>query len=60
MVYPSVGENLTFLKKLIKEKNLEVSYIIKPEDQYCWQFSDKGYFNFKSNIPKILSHLKLN
>ena len=60
VVYPSVGENLTFLKKLTKEKNLEVSYIIKPEDQYCWQFSDKGYFNFKSNIPKILSHLKLN
>ena len=60
VVYPSVGENLTFLKKLTKEKNLEVSYIIKPEDQYCWQFSNKGYFNFKSNIPKILSHLKLN
>ena len=48
------------LKKLTKEKKLEVSYIIKPEDQYCWQFSNKGYFNFKSNIPKILSHLKLN
>ena len=22
--------------------------------KYCWQFSNKGYFNFKNNIPKIL------
>ena len=33
---------------------------VRDEDKYCWQFSNKGYFNFKSNIPKILSQFKLN
>jgi hypothetical protein len=33
--------------------------IIKKEDLFCWQFSNKGYFNFKSNIPKILGKLIL-
>ena len=27
-----------------------LNIIFKDEDIYCWQFSNKGYFNFKSNI----------
>ena len=57
---PSVGENMSFLKRVIKKKNLMINYLIRDEDKYCWQFSNKGYFNFKSNIPKILSQFKLN
>ena len=60
VIYPSVGENMCFLKKTIKKNNLMVNYLIRDEDKYCWQFSNKGYFNFKSNIPKILSQFKLN
>ena len=60
VAYPSIGENLSFLKKLIKEKDLKINFIIRKEDEFCWKFSNKGYFNFKSNIPIILSTFKLN
>jgi deoxyribodipyrimidine photo-lyase len=59
-IYPGVGENMSFLKRIIKKNNLEINYLLRDEDKYCWQFSNKGYFNFKSNIPKILSQFKLN
>ena len=60
IIYPSVGENMSFLKRVIKKNNLIINYLVRNEDKYCWQFSNKGYFNFKSNIPKILSQFKLN
>ena len=60
VIYPSVGENMSFLKRTMKKNNLMINYLIRDEDKYCWQFSNKGYFNFRSNIPKILSQFKLN
>ena len=60
VIYPFVGENMSFLKRIMKKNNLTISYLTRDEDKYCWQFSNKGYFNFKSNIPKILSQFKLN
>jgi deoxyribodipyrimidine photo-lyase len=60
IVYPSIGENMSFLKKMVKEKKLILNFIIRDEDIFCWNFSNKGYFNFKSNIPKILTKFKLN
>jgi len=60
IIYPCVGENMSFLKKAIKKNNLIINYLTRKEDKFCWQFSNKGYFNFKSNIPKILSQFKLN
>ncbi len=59
-VYPSIGENFSFLKRLIKKNNLKINFITRKEDEFCWKFSNKGYFNFKSNIPIILSTFKLN
>tara|TARA_B100000963_G_scaffold237476_1_gene207612 strand:- start:5574 stop:6713 length:1140 start_codon:yes stop_codon:yes gene_type:complete len=60
VVYPSIGENFSFLKRLIKSKDLNLNFITRKEDKFCWKFSNKGYFNFKSNIPTILSNFKLN
>ncbi len=60
VIYPAVGENFSFLKRVIRKNNLTINYLVRNEDKYCWQFSNKGYFNFKSNIPKILSQFKLN
>jgi hypothetical protein len=51
---------MSFLKKIIKKEKLNVSFITKEEDEFCWNFSNKGYFNFKSSIPKILVRYKLN
>jgi len=60
VIYPSIGENMSFLKKMDKEKKLILNFITRDEDIFCWNFSDKGYFNFKSNIPKILAKFQLN
>jgi hypothetical protein len=60
VIYPSIGENCSFLKMLVKKDNLNINFITRKEDEFCWKFSNKGYFNFKSNIPLILSTFKLN
>ena len=57
-VYPGVGDNLDFLSK-----NLELnvnSFLRRKEDMFCSQFSNKGFFNFKKNIPRIISELNLS
>ena len=54
IIYPFIGENLDYLKKIEKSLQLNLNVVVKNEDLYCWQFSNKGYFNFKNNIPKIL------
>jgi hypothetical protein len=58
-IYPCVGENMSFIKRIINTNDLKINYLVREEDKFCWQFSNKGYFNFKSNIPKILSKFKL-
>ena len=60
VIYPSIGENFSFFKMLVKKNNLDINFITREEDEFCWKFSNKGYFNFKSNIPIILSTFKLN
>jgi len=60
IVYPSIGENMTFLNKMVKQKKLVINFITRDEDVFCWNFSNKGYFNFKSKIPKILAKFQLN
>ena len=51
---------MSFLTKMVKEKKLIINFITRDEDIFCWNFSNKGYFNFKSNIPKILAKFQLN
>jgi deoxyribodipyrimidine photo-lyase len=60
IVYPSIGENMSFLTKMVKKNKLIINFITRDEDVFCWNFSNKGYFNFKSNIPKILAKFQLN
>ena len=60
VIYPSVGENLSFIKRLNKTKDIKFRFLKNEKDLFCWNFSNKGYFNFKSNIPKIITKLKLS
>ena len=57
VIYPFVGENLDFLKKIPKTK---FNYIYQNEDVFCWQYAKKGFFNFKKNISRIIDHLELH
>ncbi len=50
-LYPEVGENLDYLNL----NNLEnISFLYRKIDQYSWKFCNKGFFNFKNYIPKII------
>ena len=59
VIHPCVGENYSYLNNLRKKLNLKLNYILREEDKFSWQFSNKGYFNFKNNIPKILTRLNI-
>ena len=50
-LYPNVGENLSYLN-LKGIKNFEFLY--RKIDQYSWLYCNKGFFNFKKCIPKII------
>ena len=59
VIHPSIGENYSYLNTVRKKRNLELNFILNKEDKFSWQFSNKGYFNFKNNIPKILTSFNL-
>ena len=59
VIHPSIGENYSYLNTIKKKQNLELNFILSEEDKFSWQFSNKGYFNFKNNIPKILTSFNL-
>ena len=50
-IYPSIGENLDFIN-LNRLKNIQFLY--RKLDQFSWQYCNKGFFNFKNYIPKII------
>ena len=50
-LYPSVGENLDFLNTN-NIKNIE--FVYRKIDKFSWKFCNKGFFNFKNYIPKII------
>jgi len=52
-LYPTVGENLDYLNS----NNLKVDFLYRSLDQLAWQYCNKGFFNFKNYIPKIVSTL---
>ena len=54
VIYPAVGENLDYLNKLKDIFDLDLNIIFRREDAFCWEFSNKGYFNFKKIFQKLL------
>ena len=52
-LYPTVGENLDYLNS----SKLKIDFLYRKLDQYSWQYCNKGFFNFKNYIPKIITTL---
>ncbi len=51
-LYPTVGENFDF----IQNNNLNnIKLLYRKLDQFSWQYCNKGFFNFKNYIPKIIA-----
>ncbi len=54
-LYPTVGENLDYINQN-SLKNIE--FLFRKLDQNSWKFCNKGFFNFKKYIPKIVEKLE--
>ena len=50
-LYPTVGENLDY----INSNNFKIDFLYRKLDQFSWQYCNKGFFNFKNYIPKIIT-----
>ena len=59
VVYPFIGENLDCMLKTSEENGVFLNYLKRSEDLFCWQFSGKGFFNFRKKIPEIIDNLNL-
>ena len=55
VVYPAIGDNFDFLRRLRDESGVLLHFLKRPEDVFCWQFAKKGFFNFKKHIPDMMS-----
>jgi len=51
-LYPTIGENLDYLRL---NQLTNIKFIYRELDQFSWQFCNKGFFNFKNHIPKIVT-----
>ena len=52
-LYPTVGEILDYLNS----NTIKIDFLYRKLDQDSWQYCNKGFFNFKNYIPKIISTL---
>ena len=51
-LYPTVGENLDFIQN---NQLKNIKFLYRKLDQFSWQYCNKGFFNFKNYIPKIIA-----
>ena len=51
--YPTVGENLDFIQN---NELRNIKFLYRKLDQFSWQYCNKGFFNFKNYIPKIIAN----
>ena len=52
-IYPTVGENLDFIQN---NQLKNIKFLYRKLDQFSWQYCNKGFFNFKNYIPKIIAN----
>ena len=52
-IYPTVGENLDFIQN---NQLKNIKFLYRKLDQFSWEYCNKGFFNFKNYIPKIIAN----
>ena len=52
-LYPTVGENFDFIQN---NQLRNIKFLYRKLDQFSWQYCNKGFFNFKNYIPKIIAN----
>ncbi|MDC0642354.1 DNA photolyase [Candidatus Pelagibacter sp.] len=52
-LYPTVSENLNFIQN---NQLQNIKFLYRKLDQFSWQYCNRGFFNFKNYIPKIIAN----
>ena len=58
LVYPHIGDTWDAMRRLRDGVGMSIHPLKRSQDLFCWQFAKKGFFNFKKNIPEIVSFLR--
>ena len=59
VIYPNISENLNYIMEIKSKYNLELNFLYDEKELFCWQYSKKGFFNFKKSIPNLLAKFVL-
>ena len=59
VIYPNISENLNYILEIKSKYNLELNFLYDEKELFCWQYSKKGFFNFKKSIPNLLTKFVL-
>jgi len=59
VIYPNIGDNLNYIMEIKSKYNLELNFLYDEKELFCWQYSKKGFFNFKKSIPNLLAKFAL-
>ena len=49
--------NKIYKKLMLSNPSINFVYLHRKYDKHAWQFSKKGFFNFKKHIPKLITRL---
>ena len=53
VVYPGVGHNLDVINYYASQMKVIINYIYREEDLACWNYSNSGFYKFKTTFYKI-------
>ena len=54
-IFEWAGVITAILYSLFVALNIGIDFLYRNLDQLAWQYCNKGFFNFKNYIPKIVS-----
>ena len=53
----SIEDGILEIKDYLNSNTFKINFLYRELDQNSWQYCNKGFFNFKNYIPKIISTL---
>ena len=52
---PIIAGPAAITSVIVSVSDIGINFLYRNLDQLAWQYCNKGFFNFKSYIPKIIS-----
>ena len=53
VIYPGIGHNLDLINKYCNQNQIIINYIYREEDLRYWNYSNSGFYKFKTLFYKL-------